>query len=239
MKRLLAVLIPIVFLGTGSIAADTKAPWRLTFRHGPLDVITINYKNGDARSYMYMRFTLENKSETDATLGGVHFKAIVGTNPRKRKTHVAAPQAEAEESVRRLSRISDLKNVIQIQKMKTLAAGKSVQGIAVLGTWNREWDVTTIHVSGLESGAVTTRVKKYGDLFTVAHRAYYHRNRRVAEKVSDIADFQEVRAIVKHNVVWSMVYSRKGDEFGAQNDPFIFESEGWDVLSSEIAYEKK
>ena len=121
--------------------------------------------------------------------------------------------------------------------MKKLSSGQSVEGIAVFGVWNREWDVATLQVSGLESGALTTRVKKYGDEFTVSHRAYYHHNRRVLSKVSDVSDFQEVRAIVKHNVIWAMTYTRKGDEFGAQLDPFILESEGWDVLKPSIALE--
>jgi len=242
MKRLLALLIPFAIWGGGAEAQDAKAPWQLTFRHGPLDVITVHYKNGDAKSFMYIRFTLENKSSSTALLSGLHFKAVVGTDKRKRKTHIAVPEAAAEETVRRLSRVSDLKNVQQIHKHNggKLEPGQTIRGIAVLGVWSREWDVATISVSGLESGSMHCRVRKFGDSgYTVSHRAYYHWNRRVLEKVTDVTDFTEARAIVKHDVVWNMVYTRSGDEFAPQMDELVLETEGWDVASSSVAMEKK
>jgi len=237
MNRIFAAcVLPCLFAllsGGGATARaqeSVKAPWQLTFQHKPLDVITVHYKDGSARSFYYMRFTIRNGSAAKAKLA-LEAKAYVGSNPRKRKVLVAVPEADAEEAVRRLASAPDLKNIQQINKLKTLASGASLAGIAVFGTFSREWDTATVLVSGLESAALVSRVRKYGEAgFTIAHRAYTKHNQRVLQAAGKDAQYTEVNAIVQHDVVWKMRFHREGDEFSPQIDPIIFDGEGWDVV---------
>jgi hypothetical protein len=238
-------LILLASLGGGRIwaqDAEGTAPWSLKMRHGPLDVITIPYKDGTARSVYYMTFTLENPGTSEALLG-LHVKAVVGSHPQKRKVHVSTPDADVEEYIRRLSRTPELKDVQEINKMGKLEAGQSVKGIAVFGTFHREWDVATVTVAGLESRAIDARVRQYGDSgFVLSHRAYYHHNQRVRERAGPDAEAREFYAVVKHSVIWRMEYHREGDEFSPQLDPIILDREEWDVVSDpgpEIVMEKQ
>jgi hypothetical protein len=247
MKRRMTVLVlpALLLLGAGVAGQDDldrKPAWALTLTHGPLEVHSVTYKDGSARSYYYMTFKLENKSPTEADLA-LHFRAAVGSHPKKRRVLIATPEPDAEESVRRLARAPDLKNVQQINQMGKLAPGKSVRGIAVFGTFNREWDVAYVTVSGLESTAIHARVRKFGAAgFTVAHRAYHLRNQRVLRKAGKNPEFTEVHAVVKHNVIWKMKFHRKGDEYAPHLDPIVLDTEGWDVVEDPpptIVMEKK
>ena len=74
--------------GGGVLAAGDS--WAIKFSHESLDVVTVPFKDGSARSFYIMTFTLENKGGTDAKLG-LHVKAVVGSNPKKMKTHIALP----------------------------------------------------------------------------------------------------------------------------------------------------
>ena len=139
MKRSMTVwVLPALLLLGAGVAGQEEAArppaWALSFTHGPLEVHSVTYKDGSARSYYYLTFRVENKSETAADLA-LHFKATVGTHPKKRRVLIATPEPDAEESVRRLARAPDLKNVQQINKMGKLEPGKSVRGIAVFGTF--------------------------------------------------------------------------------------------------------
>lgn len=234
MTRSMTVLaLPALFLlGAGVAGQDAaRAPaWSLTFTHGPLEVHSVTYKDGSARSFYYMTFKLENKSQTEADLA-LYMKAAVGSHPKKRREFIAEPEPDAEESVRRLARAPDLKNVQQINEMGKLAPGSSVRGIAVFGTFSREWDVAYVTVSGLESAAIHTRVRKFGAAgFTLAHRAYHLHNQRVLKRAGKDPEFTEVYAIVKHRVIWNMKFHREGDEYAPQLDPIYLDSEGWDVV---------
>jgi hypothetical protein len=212
-------------------AQDAKPPWAIKFTHKSLDVITVPYKNGDAVTHYYMLFKLENKGATDAPLG-IHFKALVGSNPRTQETFYATPHATAEEFVRRLSRSSKLKSVQQINKMKTLKKGQSVEGIAVFGTFSREWDISTVMVSGLEPHGLICRVRKYeGAGFTVAHGAYGRHNAAVLKAAGENPEFTEANAIVRHEIVWRMRFHREGDEYSPHLDPIYLDKEEWDVVS--------
>lgn len=234
MKKSLAVAVALLLtlaLGGGVEAQDATAPWSIRFSHKSLDVITVPFKDGSATTYYYMLFTLKNEGSTDAKLG-VHFSALAGTHPKKQKTHLALPNKAAEEFVRRMSRSSGLKNVQQINAMGTLKKGKSVNGIAVFGTFNSEWDIAVVTVSGLEPAGLQTRVRKFADAgFTLSHRAYSRHNAAVTKKAGKGAEFTEANAIVRHEVVWVMKYHREGDEYAPQMDPIILDGQAWDVIA--------
>ena len=114
MKRSMTVLaLPALFLlgaGVAGQEAAREAAWSLKFTHGPLEVHSVTYKDGSARSFYYLTFKLENKSQTEADLA-LYMKAAVGSHPKKRREFIAKPEPDAEESVRRLARAPDLKNV--------------------------------------------------------------------------------------------------------------------------------
>lgn len=220
----------------GVARAQDRALWSLKFTHEPLDTITVHYKDGSAHSFYYFTFTIQNDSGQDAELS-LHVKAVVGSNPRKRKVHVAVPHPDAEETVRRIARAPGLLNVNQINrhnapknKPGVLKAGESLRGIAVLGTFDREWDVATVTVSGLEPNSLHGRVRKVGNSFTLGHHAYHLHNQRVLDKAGKDAGNTWVHAIIQHEVVWTMKFHREGDEFEPQLDPIILDWEGWDVV---------
>ena len=231
MKRTALWLFPLLVAGGSAAAQDATAPWSLSFEHGPLEVYTVTYKDGSSTAFYYFTFTLQNKSSVDAPLTGLHVKAVVGTDPKKQKTHIAVPAPDAEEAVRRLGRADDLKNIQQLNASEPLKPGETVRGIAVLGTFHREWDEAIVHVYGLEPSARQVRVRKYGDGFTLAHRAYHRHNRQVIDAAGQGASYVEVHAIIHHNVVWKMKFHREGDEFSPHVDPIYLDSEGWDVVS--------
>ena len=237
--RTLRIAPALLLLAAGVLgtawAQDGAANWHLDFSHDPLNVVTVHYKDGSARSFYYMTFRVKNSGSTDAPLS-LQFKATVGSHPLKRKVHYALPHLDAEETVRRIGRASQLKNVQQINRNDAkdkeprgaLGAGQSLQGIAVFGTFDREWDVAGITVSGLEPRVISTRVVKYGADFTVPHRAHSKRNAAVLKKAGDTEGKAE-QVILFHDAVWSMTYRRKGDEFAPHQDPILLEGEGWKV----------
>jgi hypothetical protein len=231
----LAILLAL-FCG-GATAQDSSLPWQLEFSHQSLKTITVSYEDGSARSVNYLTYTIKNTSDVEASLA-LHFKAVVGKNPRKQQTLIALPDADAEEFVRRMSRNDKLMNVQQINRHNAsggpgkLNPGETLHGIAVFGEFDREWDVAMITVAGLEPRALKTRVRKYGDAgFTIAHRAYLRHNKAVLAKAGPDADWKDVHGVVQHQVVWRMTFHREGDEFSAQLDPIYLDSEGWDVLA--------
>jgi hypothetical protein len=117
-----------------------------------------------------------------------------------------------------------------------------VRGIAVFGTFHREWDISTVTVAGLEPYARHCRVRKYGEGgFTVFHRAYDAHNKAVLAKAGPEATFEDTYAILRHNVVWSMKFHREGDEFAPQVDRIILDTEGWALAepAPEIVAEPK
>jgi len=242
MTRLLAACALAAVLSGGAAAQGAEPPpWTLEFKHSDLESYTLSYKDGSAETVYYMTFTVKNDSQREAKLA-LHIRADVQVGKReiKRKVHHAVPHKNAEEAIRRVGRAPQLKSVQQINDMKTLAPGQSVRGIAVFGTFNREWDTATIYVSGLESASLHARVRKYaGAGHVLFHRAYKLHNDRVKEKVQDLANYTEVNAIIQHDVVRVLRYRRKGDEFAPQVDPILSEGEWWDVRTTKIVYEKK
>jgi hypothetical protein len=216
-----------LLLGPASGQEAPKAPWAIDFSHGPLDTYSVTYKDGSAKTFYYLTFEIKNGSAQDAPLH-LSIKAVVGVGAKRRTMMPALPAHDAEESIRRLSRAADLKNVQEINKVGNLKMGESLRGIAVFGTFDREWDAATITVSGLEPYARECRARKYGTTgFTLFHRAYHEHNRAVLAKVPADTTFQDVYAIVRHNVVWRMQFHREGDEFAPQVDQIYLDTEGW------------
>lgn len=242
MKRMMAaaavaLLAAIPWHAARGAEGDPTPPWSLKFTHGALDVITVSYRDGSSRLFYYMTFTLENAGATDAPLG-LHVKAVVGSDPRKQRVHYALPAPDAEEYVRRLSRSTDLLNVHQINTRggtgpSVLKQGEKINGIAVFGTFDREWDTAKITFSGLEPRSLQCRVHKYADgSFTFAHRAYREHNEKVIQKAGEDKGL-DVYAILQHDIVWSMDVRREGDEFQPQMDfagRVALVSEGWTVV---------
>lgn len=236
-----AVVAFLLLIAPAPGQEEPAAPWQLDFTHGALETYSLTYKDGSARTFYYMPFTIKNGSTTAAPLHLV-IKASVNAGLKKREVLPALPEPDAEEALRRISRAPDMKNVQEINKVGELKPGESLRGIAVFGTFNREWDSATITVAGLEPYARECRVRKYGEAgFTVPHRAYYEHNQAVHKKAGADATFQDAHAIVRHNVVWKMDLHREGDEFAPQIDRIYLDKEGWSLLppGPEIAAEPK
>jgi hypothetical protein len=219
----------LLLLLSPSRADDVKPPWAIDFTHGPLETYSLTYKDGSAKTFYYMTFTLKNKGQEAAPLHVV-IKADVHAGLKTNTMMPALPAPDAEEAIRRLSRAPDLKSVQDINKVGTLNPGDSLRGIAVFGTFNREWDTAAVTVAGLEPYARACRARKWGDAgFTLFHRAYEEHNKAVLAKVAPDATFEDVYAIVRHNVVWKMQFHREGDEFAPQVDRIYLDAEGWSL----------
>jgi len=222
---------------------DADQPWALDFKPGKLDVLVVSYKDGSARTFYLMPFTVSNRGKVKAELG-LHIVANVKGGARQNnKAHIALPFPDAEEFYKRMARSSDIKNVQTINGMKELAPGQSVKGIAVFGAFNREWRSAEVVVTGLEPRAIDARVRKFGaNGFTFPHRAYHHHNKRVLKKAGKDADYTEPFVILQHSVARKLRFRREGDEFAPQQDPIIAEDAEWDVLQKpapKIVLEKK
>ena len=226
-RNLLFGALGVLLVLLAPAKGEEPPPWAIEFSHGPLETYSVTYKDGTAKTFYYLTFALKNDMQVAAPLHVV-IKATVGSDVKKRKVLAALPAAEAEESIRRLSRAADLKNVQAINQMGELKPGESVRGIAVFGTFNREWDIATVTVAGLEPYARECRVRKFGNAgFVMFHRAYVAHNQAVRQKAGIDATFEDVYAIVRHNVVWKMQFHREGDEFAPQVDRIYLDAEGW------------
>jgi len=239
MKLKLAVCTGFLAL---AFAAPSEAEWKrwsLDFEYQPLDTLVVSYRDGSARTFYVLPFTVTNNGQDEAPLG-LHMVAHAGTNPKKRKEHIALPHEDAEVFYRRMARNSDIKNVQEINALKTLAPGKSVRGLAVFGTFDREWDKARVVVTGLEPRAIPTRVRIFGNNgFTLPHRAYHEHNAEVMKKAGKDADFADKFVVLQHNVAFEMEFMRKGDEFAPQLDPIIALGTDWTVQSPKIVREIK
>jgi hypothetical protein len=235
---LCAGLVALVFASPAQAEPKTFKPWKLSFEQRDLDVLVVSYKDGTARTNYYVPFTITNNSKNPAPLG-LHLVATVGRGKRI-KTHIALPQPHAETFFRRVANSKDTKNVQEINAMKTLAPGKSVKGIAVFGTFDRQWNDVTISVTGLEPRSIHTRVKKYGSNgFTLPHRAYNGHNKVVLAKAGKDADFTEHFVVVSQAISYEMKFTRKGDEFAPQMDPIFAIGSDWTVKNPKIVIVKK
>lgn len=210
--------------------AKSFEPWALKFENKNLDVLVVSYRDGSAKTFYYLPFTIKNNGKVPAKLG-LHMVAHVGTNPKKKKSHIALPHPDAELFYKRMARSKDIKNVQEINAMKELAPGASVRGVAVFGQFNREWDKATVVVTGLEPRAIPTRVRQYGSAgFTLTHRAYHRHNAAVKKKAGPEAEYTEPFVVLKHLVALKLGFHREGDEFAPQLDPIYSDFTEWDVL---------
>ncbi len=243
MHTLAAIFGACLLLGAPAAGQEgaRPAPWHLKFSHDALETITIPYKDGSSKTVYFMTFTLKNTGAVEAKLN-LHITATVGTDRRKRKRHLAMPHPDAENVVRRISNTPGLLNVQSINKLRKLGVGKRVRGIAVFDAFNREWDEAVVAVSGLEPYVLDCRIRAYGNGFTLAHRAYYAHNSKVLN-AKDKSDMGGVKYIIlKHNVQWSMKFTRAGDEFAPHLDAVDLVWEGWTVSNKpapRIVLEKK
>ncbi|MHC4940757.1 MAG: hypothetical protein ACYTHK_17590 [Planctomycetota bacterium] len=239
MKMKLAVCAALLAFAFATPSEAEFEAWKLKFDYQPLETLIVSYQDGSARTFYALPFTITNKGENDAPLG-LHMVAHVGSSPRKRKTHISMPSQDAEVFYRRMARSSEIKNVQQINAMKTLGAGKSVKGLAVFGTFDREWDVARVVVTGLEPRAIPTRVRVFGSNgFTLPHRAYHAHNKAVMKKAGKDADYSDKFVVLKHNVAFEMNFERQGDEFAPQLDPIIARGTNWTVMNPEIVLDIK
>ncbi len=241
MRIVASIFGACLLLGVPASGQGASAPWYLKFSHDALETITIPYKDGSSKTLYFMTFTLKNTGKVEAKLN-LQIVATVETARRERKRLLAMPHAGAEEVVRRISNTPGLLNVNKINKLGKLGVGKQVRGIAVFNAFDREWDDAVIAVSGLEPYVLNCRIRAYGNGFTLAHRAYHATNSKVL-KAKDKNDAGSVKyVILKHDVQWSMRFSRAGDEFAPHLDAMYLAWEGWTVSTKpapKIVLEKK
>jgi hypothetical protein len=98
-------------------------------------------------------------------------------------------------------------------------------------------------VHGLVNPITTYKFEVYGEGNEVVQdAAYYGRNRKILERVAAAAketggtmpnpetQYHEV----KETRVWSVIFQRRGDEFGREADPVRQVSEDWKVIGDPV-----
>lgn len=82
----LGALLAMVVLGAGGLVMAGAAPepdpvprrWQLDVEVGPVRVMTLNDREGNARGYLYMTYTVVNNSKEDLPLFAPSFEAAFG-----------------------------------------------------------------------------------------------------------------------------------------------------------------
>jgi len=223
-----AILAMFAVPATAQDGGVRAAPWYLKFSHQDLDTITVPFKDGSSQTYYYMTFTLQNTGKVDAHCA-FQVRADISASGRSKGRLIALPASVPEEVIRRIANVPDLKNVQQINQMKVIKPGTTVHGIAVFGSFDREWDTAHVTVSGVEPRVLHCRVRKYANGFVVPHRAYGVHNAGVKAKAGKDDVGKDAYVVLAHDVVWGMHYTRAGDEFAPHLDNINRVREGWEV----------
>jgi hypothetical protein len=121
--------------------------------------------------------------------------------------------------------------------MGSIDPGQTIACVAIFGRLCPMYDRVNVQVHGLASSVAVFKVEKYpGDRVVIVDAAYYDRNQQVLAELRKEAKEagsdklptpeQLVQEILERRY-WNIEYSRRGDEYNAEDSPIRFESEGW------------
>lgn len=237
MRNLAAVFAVSLLALVGSPAATAEGEakvgrWVLDFKHGPLNTVAWTDAAGTTTAYHYMTMSVTNNTAF-AREWRPMVRAIVDTKPDA--PYYALPLAEALDAIRRQEKNSKL--VMLHETKGRLEPGETKSCVAIFGRLCPMYDRVHVQVHGLVDSVAVFKIEKYsGDRVVVVDAAYYDRNKKVLDALRQEAKESgserlpspevEVHEMLERRY-WDMEYTRRGDEFQAEDSVIRFEREGW------------
>ncbi len=257
MKQIPLLAALLLFCLGGVVRAEGDAPkserWMLTLQHGPLRIVSYRTPEGRTVAYHYMTLKVTNGTSLPRDWYPL-VKAITDTG----RTTVAIGREEALDAIREQENDYDLVPVAKTQGK--LAAGKTIDTVAILGPLDPLYDQVKVQVFGLADPIAIYKLERWnvemeeppveytivdqetGEAspvttgITIQDVAYLDRNKLVQKAMQKAVGEGEIPKPevqyweVRERRAYEMVFSRPGDEFRAADDLISPVKEGWDVV---------
>lgn len=211
--------------------------WILDLKHGPLNTVSWTDAAGVSTAYHYMTLKVTNNTAF-AREWRPMVRAIVDSKPDA--PYYALPLVQALDAVRKQEK--DAKLLMLNETMGKLEPGQTISCVAIFGCLCSMYDRAHVQIHGLVSSVAVFKVEKYpaaknpGDRNIIVDAAYYERNQailaalrqeaREANSDSLPTPETEVQELLERRY-WDIEYSRRGDEYQAEDSMIHFEREGW------------
>ncbi len=211
--------------------------WMLKFSRGQLQRILVDDGTGRETTYMYMLFSVTN----DTAFPRPWHPLVTATlDTRKERPYYAGGFPVALERIRKKVDDANLKAVETTwgngQEGK-IQNGETKNLVAIFGPVDAGWSSFHIEFHGLVNPLTTLKAFKYSDTaVTYTDPVYVERNAAVLADVTKAAGGAELPKptpeyqVVIEKRVWTVDYSRKGDEYRPDDDPMDFVGEKWKVI---------
>ena len=241
-------LTAVCFWAWTPAAADekpTRQRWWLDLEHGPLRTVTVRDAKGRSSCHHYIALKVTNKTPF-ARQWHPLVRAITDT----KKTYRAGGHTQVLDAIRRAEKN---RNLVPIGTTAgKIAAGATLDTVAILGPVDPLYDRINVQVFGLVDPVATYKVEQYGDKSpdkakhpdvvlgadsVIVDSVYWDRNQAILTRLKQAAaaaggevpaphvEYQEVA----ESRYWNMTYERLGDEFRAEDDVIRFVGERWQV----------
>lgn len=211
--------------------------WMLDFSHGRLQRILINDGAGSESTYMYMRFSVTNKTGLPRDW---HPLVTATLDTRSDRPYYAGGFPVALDRIRKVVDEPELQAVETTWSNRLegkIKDGETKSLVAIFGPVDAGWSTFHVEFHGLVNPLTTLKAYKYSDTaFTFSEPVYVARNAQVlAELTKSLGGAELPKPTSEYQVViekrvWSVNYTRKGDEFRPDDDPIEFGGEKWLVL---------
>jgi hypothetical protein len=206
--------------------------WILDLKHGPLNTVDWTDSAGATTAYHYMTLTVTNNTAF-AREWRPMVRAIVDTKPDA--PYYALPLVEALDAVRKQEK--DAKLPMLSETMGKIEPGQTISCVALFGRLCPMYDRVHVQIHGLVSSVAVFKVEKYpGDRNVIVDAAYYDRNQKILAALRQEAreansdrlptPETEVQELLERRY-WDIEYTRRGDEYQAEDSMIRFEREGW------------
>ena len=243
MKHALALLpLLLAFAAPAGSEEPAKAPdavktagrWTLDLTHGRLNTVDWVDANGKTTAFHYMTLKATNKTAF-ARNWNPKVRCVVDTKPTA--PYYALPYPQALEAIRRQERAPEL--VMLHETGTKIEPNETKSCVAIFGRLDPMYDRVHVELRGFVNPVAVYKVEKYpNDRIIYVDSAYYDHNQAVLESLrkeakeanSDKLPTPEIEyREVMEDRVFDIEYSRRGDEFNAEDSLIRFVKEGWRV----------
>lgn len=238
MRMTSLAVLPLLLAFAGAARSDETAKgagrWVLSLEHSRLNTVDITDATGKTTAWHYMVIRATNKTAF-ARDWRPKVRAVTDTKPTS--PYYALPLAVALDPVRKQER--DPKLVLLSDTGTKIEPGETKSCVAVFGRLDPAYDRVHVELRGFVNTVAVYKVEKYtGDRTIIVDTAYYERNQKVLESLrkeaqeagsdklpSPEVEYQEMM----EDRVFDIEYSRRGDEYQAEDSMIRFVREGWRV----------
>jgi hypothetical protein len=237
MKKTLFAVAPCLLLALSGFvrAEDAAAPagarWTLKFEHGPLRIVPVREGANRYVSYHYIRLKVTNPTSLARPWNPL-VEAITDTKQVRRAVGYgnALAAIRAQERAPAIPCCETTSGKIQPNETKDV--------VAVFGPLDPNYDRVEVRIHGLVNPITVYKVEKYGEAEdnsdeVVVDAAYSKHNAEVLARARAAGNAAEPKVEyreVRETRVWSIQFSRPGDEFGREADLIRMITEGWKVI---------